>query len=162
MINFVFIAIIAETVQELRICLQHAIDAMHSTETPVTAIASGSELFLRFITLATLDSPVRILIFLFWIEYICFNIYFYYENLFTSLIFVCIQSFAECKGIMLDRGKVFYEKLVAARGKVAKVAANFITDGSVRINIKKHKIFLQLFSIVLFFIRRYLHIQNPE
>lgn len=36
---------------------------------------------------------------------------------------------------MLDRGEVFYEKLVAARGKVAKVAAHFITDGSVRINI---------------------------
>jgi len=52
---------VAETVQELRICLQHAIDAMRSTETPVTAIASGSELFLRFITLATLDTPVRML-----------------------------------------------------------------------------------------------------
>lgn len=42
----------SETVQELRICLQEAIDATRSTETPVTAIASGSELFLRFITLA--------------------------------------------------------------------------------------------------------------
>jgi len=37
---------------------------------------------------------------------------------------------------MLERGKVFYEKLVAARGKVAKVAAHFITDGSVRIDIR--------------------------
>jgi len=55
------LAFVAETVQELRICLQHAIDAMRSTETPVTAIASGSELFLRFITLATLDTPVRML-----------------------------------------------------------------------------------------------------
>lgn len=99
----------SETVQELRICLQHAIDAMHSTETPVTAIASGSELFLRFITLATLDSP----------------------------------SFAECKGIMLDRGKVFYEKLVAARGKVAKVAANFITDGSTILTHSKSRVVLQ-------------------
>ncbi|XP_076766297.1 eukaryotic translation initiation factor 2B subunit alpha isoform X3 [Xylocopa sonorina] len=35
----------------------NAIDAMRSTENPVTAIASGSELFLRFITLATLDTP---------------------------------------------------------------------------------------------------------
>lgn len=35
---------------------------------------------------------------------------------------------------MLHRGKIFYEKLVAARGKVAKVAAHFITDGSVRKN----------------------------
>lgn len=36
---------------------------MRSTENPVTAIASGSELFLRFITLATLDTPVRILLY---------------------------------------------------------------------------------------------------
>lgn len=36
---------------------------MRSTENPVTAIASGSELFLRFITLATLDTPVRMLIY---------------------------------------------------------------------------------------------------
>ena len=35
---------------------------------------------------------------------------------------------------MLHRGKVFYEKLVAARGKVAKVAANFITDGCVSVS----------------------------
>lgn len=32
---------------------------------------------------------------------------------------------------MIQRGKMFYEKLVAARGKVARVAAHFITDGSV-------------------------------
>lgn len=50
--------ITAETVQELRNCLQNAIDAMRTTDHPVTAIASGSELFLRFITLATLDTPV--------------------------------------------------------------------------------------------------------
>lgn len=49
---------------------------MRSTETPVTAIASGSELFLRFITLATLDTPVRILIFRFFLV------------LFTSLIYI--------------------------------------------------------------------------
>ncbi|XP_011705769.1 PREDICTED: translation initiation factor eIF-2B subunit alpha [Wasmannia auropunctata] len=103
---FVFVA---ETVQELRVCLQQAIDAMRSTETPVTAIASGSELFLRFITLATLDTP----------------------------------SIAECKGIMLERGKVFYEKLVAARGKVAKVAAHFITDGSTILTHSKSRVVLQ-------------------
>ena len=32
---------------------------------------------------------------------------------------------------MLQRGKIFYEKLVAARGKIATSASNFITDGSV-------------------------------
>lgn len=57
---YILLSLVAETVQELRYCLQNAIDAMRSTENPVTAIASGSELFLRFITLATLDTPVRI------------------------------------------------------------------------------------------------------
>lgn len=50
----------AETVQELRYCLQNGIDAMRSMDHPVTSIASGSELFLRFITLASLDTPVSI------------------------------------------------------------------------------------------------------
>ncbi|XP_020286520.1 translation initiation factor eIF-2B subunit alpha [Pseudomyrmex gracilis] len=99
----------SETVQELRICLKDAIDAMRSTDTSVTSIASGSELFLRFITLATLDTP----------------------------------SFADCKKIMLDRGKVFYEKLVAARGKVAKLAAHFITDGSIILTHSKSRVVLQ-------------------
>ncbi|XP_024938357.1 translation initiation factor eIF-2B subunit alpha isoform X2 [Cephus cinctus] len=99
----------SETVQELRYCLQNAVDAMRSTDHPVTAIASGSELFLRFITLATLDTP----------------------------------SFAECKGIMIYRGKVFYEKLVAARGKVARVAANFINDGSKILTHSKSRVVLQ-------------------
>lgn len=99
----------SETVQELRYCLQNAIDAMRSTDNPVTAIASGSELFLRFITLATLDTP----------------------------------SFAECKRIMLHRGNVFYAKLVAARGKVAKLAAHFITDGSRILTHSKSRVVFQ-------------------
>ncbi|XP_015113135.1 translation initiation factor eIF-2B subunit alpha isoform X2 [Diachasma alloeum] len=81
---------------------------MRSMDYPVTSIASGAELFLRFITLATLDTP----------------------------------SFAECKGIMLHRGKVFYEKLVASRGKVAKVAANFITDGCKILTHSKSRVVL--------------------
>lgn len=64
---------------------------------------------------------------------------------------------------MLDRGKVFYEKLVAARGKVAKVAGHFITDGSVSIkNKNKYSRTYIIFSITLYFIRQYLHIQNRE
>lgn len=98
----------SETVQELQYCLQNAVDAMRSADHPVTSIASGSELFLRFITLATLDTP----------------------------------SFAECKGIMIHRGKVFYEKLVAARGKVAKAAAHFITDGSRILTHSKSRVVL--------------------
>lgn len=43
---------------------------------------------------------------------------------------------------MLHRGKMFYEKLVAARGKVAKVAAHFIKDGSVIF------IYFEIFSFI--------------
>jgi len=50
---------------------------------------------------------------------------------------------------MIGRGKVFYEKLVAARGKVAKVAAHFITDGSV--SIKKNRIFQLISDFSLYF-----------
>ncbi|EZA48283.1 Translation initiation factor eIF-2B subunit alpha [Ooceraea biroi] len=144
-------AAIPETVQELRGCLQDAIDAMRSTETPVTAIASGSELFLRFITLATLDTPVRILWYLdsFFCSFLKLDLFF--KFLFcTAIVYfeftyyrTLNQSFAECKGIMLDRGKIFYEKLVAARGKVAKVAEHFITDGSTILTHSKSRVVLQ-------------------
>ncbi|XP_022193298.1 translation initiation factor eIF-2B subunit alpha [Nilaparvata lugens] len=45
----------SETVQELDANLKKAVDVMRNTDMPVTAVASGSELFLRFITLAALD-----------------------------------------------------------------------------------------------------------
>lgn len=44
--------------QELKSCLEKGIEAIRSMDHPVTSIASGSELFLRFITLATLDTSV--------------------------------------------------------------------------------------------------------
>lgn len=46
----------SETVQGLDSNLQAAVDAMKKTDYPVTAVASGCELFLRFITLAKLDT----------------------------------------------------------------------------------------------------------
>lgn len=57
-IYFMRLLFIANTIQELHICLQHAIDCLKSSNHPITAISSGSELFLRFITLATLDTLV--------------------------------------------------------------------------------------------------------
>uniref|UniRef100_A0A8D9B813 Translation initiation factor eIF2B subunit alpha n=1 Tax=Cacopsylla melanoneura TaxID=428564 RepID=A0A8D9B813_9HEMI len=85
-----------ETVQELDSNLRTAIEAMKNTDCPVTAVVSGCELFLRFITLAKLDT----------------------------------STFSECKNTMLHRGEVFLKKLTQARGKVAKLAAPFIVDGS--------------------------------
>ncbi|XP_046737180.1 translation initiation factor eIF-2B subunit alpha isoform X1 [Diprion similis] len=99
----------SETVQELHLCLQNAVDTMRSTDHPVTGIASGCELFLRFITLATLDN----------------------------------SPFADCKRIMIQRGKLFYDKLFAARGKVAKLAAQFIIDGSRILTHSKSRVVLQ-------------------
>lgn len=48
----------AETIQELVAKLKTAVQVMRDTDCPVTAVVSGSELFLRFITLATLDTRV--------------------------------------------------------------------------------------------------------
>lgn len=50
----------AETVQELFSNLQFAIETIRNTDYPITAIVSGCELFLRFITLAKLDTEVGI------------------------------------------------------------------------------------------------------
>ncbi|XKL60451.1 hypothetical protein PGB90_007508 [Kerria lacca] len=45
----------SETVQELDSNFQTTIDIMRNTDVPVTSVASGCELFLRFITFAKLD-----------------------------------------------------------------------------------------------------------
>lgn len=46
------------TVRELDLNLQLAVDAMRHCDQPVTAISSGCELFMRFITFAKLDTKV--------------------------------------------------------------------------------------------------------
>lgn len=61
---------------------------MRSTETPVTAIASGSELFLRFITLATLDIQVRILTLRFCVLHLKINLVSYAEMM--QFIYICV------------------------------------------------------------------------
>lgn len=99
----------SETVQELDGNLKLVVDAMRSTDYPVTAVASGCELFLRFITLATLDN----------------------------------KPFVECKKIMLHRGELFLKKLMEARGKVARIGAAFIIDGSKILVHSKSRVVLQ-------------------
>lgn len=51
-------SILAETVQELETQLKIAIKIMKDSDYPVAAISSGCELFLRFITFATIDTSV--------------------------------------------------------------------------------------------------------
>ncbi|KAG5898584.1 hypothetical protein JTB14_016596 [Gonioctena quinquepunctata] len=99
----------SETVQELEANLKDAIQEMKNCNYTVAAINSGCELFLRFITLAALDT----------------------------------RSFDECKKIMLDRGHLFIKKLDEARGKIVKLAANFIEDGSRILTHSRSRVVLQ-------------------
>ena len=48
----------AETLSELRERLTGAIEKLTKIESSVASVASGCELFLRFITLTSLDHPV--------------------------------------------------------------------------------------------------------
>jgi hypothetical protein len=50
----------AETLRGLRENLNQAIKILQQTDGPVTSIASGCDLFVRFITLTSLDHPVSI------------------------------------------------------------------------------------------------------
>lgn len=49
---------------------------------------------------------------------------------------VLFQTFDECKQIMLERGLLFLQKLEEARGKIVKLAGQFIIDGSVCIYVQ--------------------------
>lgn len=45
------------------------------------------------------------------------------------------QSFEECEQIMLQRGHIFLNTFLEARGKVAKQTLSFINDGCVSISV---------------------------
>ncbi|CAG9824000.1 unnamed protein product, partial [Phaedon cochleariae] len=99
----------SETVQELEANLKDAISQMKNSNYTVAAINSGCELFLRFITLASLDT----------------------------------RDFDECKKIMMDRGHLFIKKLDDSRGKIVKLASNFIGDGSRILTHSRSRVVLQ-------------------
>uniref|UniRef100_A0A1B6MC87 Uncharacterized protein n=1 Tax=Graphocephala atropunctata TaxID=36148 RepID=A0A1B6MC87_9HEMI len=54
-----------------------------------------------------------------------------------------LQSFSECKDIMLLRGQVFLKKLLEARDKVAKLAADYIIEGMKILCHSKSRVVLQ-------------------
>lgn len=56
--DYIIFVIVAATVQGLDENLKEGIEVMRNTDYPVAAINSGCELFLRFITLAKLDTKV--------------------------------------------------------------------------------------------------------
>ncbi|XP_065322159.1 translation initiation factor eIF2B subunit alpha-like [Gordionus sp. m RMFG-2023] len=84
-----------ETLSELRETLKKAINLMTNTGKNVTSVSSGCELFLRFITLTSLDQP----------------------------------NFQECTKVLLERGKLYLEKIKNSRQKIAKLCNPFIKDG---------------------------------
>lgn len=47
--------------------------------------------------------------------------------------FLILQSFEECEQIMMQRGHIFLNTLLEARGKVAKQSLPFISDGCVSV-----------------------------
>lgn len=69
---------LAATVQELNQNLHQAIDVMRNTDQRITAVSSGCELFLRFITLAKLDIEVSLIL----LQFKCFL----FINIFFSLL----------------------------------------------------------------------------
>lgn len=55
-----------------------------------------------------------------------------YRNVLVLLeINIFFQSIEDCKAIMLNRGLLFLKKLNEARGKIVKLAMQFIVDDSV-------------------------------
>ncbi|KAK7792070.1 hypothetical protein R5R35_007102 [Gryllus longicercus] len=62
---------------------------------------------------------------------------------FVTLTNLDTASFGECKTIMLQRGEFFLKKLGLSRGKIAKLANNFIVDGSRILTHSKSRVVLQ-------------------
>lgn len=85
-----------ETLAGLRAKLKDAITTLTQTDISVTSVSSGCDLFLRFITLTSLED----------------------------------SSFEKCQKIMVERGNLFLEKVAVSRQKIAKLANQFIRDGS--------------------------------
>ncbi|XP_037609201.1 translation initiation factor eIF-2B subunit alpha isoform X1 [Sebastes umbrosus] len=88
-----------ETILGLRESLTGATDRLTGVDSSV-AVSSGGELFLRFISLTSLEH-----------EFLC-------------------QDLSRCKKVMEERGELFLEKISMSRTKVAKLCHTFIKDGA--------------------------------
>lgn len=58
-------------------------------------------------------------------------------------------TFAECKKVMLDRGKVFLKKLTDARNKVAKITLPFFVDGTNILTHSKSRVVLEAMKLAV-------------
>ncbi|XP_053728569.1 translation initiation factor eIF-2B subunit alpha isoform X1 [Synchiropus splendidus] len=102
-----------ETILGLRESLTWATDQLTRVDSSV-AVSSGGELFLRFISLTSLEHQV------------CLT-----HSLTTpQLTRICVQDLSRCKKVMEERGELFLEKISMSRSKVAKLCHTFIKDGA--------------------------------
>ncbi|KAK6192789.1 hypothetical protein SNE40_004202 [Patella caerulea] len=99
-----------ETLSEMRHRLKDAISTLTETDSSYTSIASGCDLFLRFITLTNLQH----------------------------------SDFQEIQKILVERGKIFLERISNSRQKIAKIANPFITDGTTILTHSKSRVVLQV------------------
>uniref|UniRef100_A0A8C2ISV3 Translation initiation factor eIF2B subunit alpha n=1 Tax=Cyprinus carpio TaxID=7962 RepID=A0A8C2ISV3_CYPCA len=108
----------SETILGLRENMTQAIRRLEETDSSV-AVSSGGELFLRFISLTSLEHPVR-------------------QHCTQSScsaraqpsIASLLADLSQCKNVMIERGELFLKKISLSRGKVGKLCHTFIKDGA--------------------------------
>uniref|UniRef100_A0A7N8YI79 Translation initiation factor eIF2B subunit alpha n=1 Tax=Mastacembelus armatus TaxID=205130 RepID=A0A7N8YI79_9TELE len=114
-----------ETILGLRESLTWATGCLMGVDSSV-AVSSGGELFLRFISLTSLEHQVT---------YLCAKI-FLSETIITVKFILSLipcpvcQDLSCCKKVMEERGELFLEKISMSRAKVAKLCHTFIKDGA--------------------------------
>uniref|UniRef100_A0AAX7TKX7 Translation initiation factor eIF2B subunit alpha n=1 Tax=Astatotilapia calliptera TaxID=8154 RepID=A0AAX7TKX7_ASTCA len=123
-----------ETILGLRESLTSATDCLTGVDSSV-AVSSGGELFLRFISLTSLEHQVIR-------PYGCCasatvlertllkeTLQFYSKIVADGNIY-SFQDLSRCKKVMEERGELFLEKISMSRTKVAKLCHTFIKDGA--------------------------------
>uniref|UniRef100_A0A4W6DC76 Translation initiation factor eIF2B subunit alpha n=1 Tax=Lates calcarifer TaxID=8187 RepID=A0A4W6DC76_LATCA len=114
-----------ETILGLRENLTWATDCLTGVDSSV-AVSSGGELFLRFISLTSLEHQVR---------YLPGTQSYTWTDYRSTLDLKTAQywfrtDLSRCKKVMEERGELFLEKISMSRTKVAKLCHTFIKDGA--------------------------------
>ncbi len=106
----------ATTVNGLTDELRLAVRVMNATDYSTASITSASELFMRFISLASLEQPVRM-----W----CWSVQSHHS------LWLSLQSFGECKAVLLERGKQFIPRVSSSKQKIVAYSEPFIRENCV-------------------------------
>uniref|UniRef100_A0A8C9ZN36 Translation initiation factor eIF2B subunit alpha n=1 Tax=Sander lucioperca TaxID=283035 RepID=A0A8C9ZN36_SANLU len=121
-----------ETILGLRESLTGATDCLTGVDSSV-AVSSGGELFLRFISLTSLEHQVsglpgtRPFLLHSWTRSSSREILGVKLVTFVNSV---RQDLSRCKKVMEERGELFLEKISMSRAKVAKLCHTFIKDGA--------------------------------